>query len=119
MTIAQRIVAEGKIIGNKALFSGTIYELRGNGEWRRVKDQKRAFVAFCRAEREADREARRQRNAAVLDRHLAAQVDASFEVTATPLTQERQKPSHLSVTRSPAALADFLLAVERRRRHAS
>lgn len=104
MTIRQRIEAgEAQIIGKRARLDDAIYELRSNGDWRRVKNQSVASREFSRAVRTEAYNAR-----------LRAEVEARAVVTAVPLTKERQKPT-LSVTGSPAKLRDFLQWAERQR----
>jgi Mrr N-terminal domain len=47
LTVGQRIESgSGEVVGKLALLEGVIYEKRGNGEWRRVKDQTRGRRKF-------------------------------------------------------------------------
>jgi Mrr N-terminal domain len=47
LTIRERIESgRGRVVGKLALLDGVIYEKRGNGEWRRVKDQARGRSKF-------------------------------------------------------------------------
>ncbi|HEY2159391.1 MAG TPA: hypothetical protein VGH33_27445, partial [Isosphaeraceae bacterium] len=51
LTIGERIESgRGRVAGRLALLGGVIYERRGSGEWRRVKDQARGRTKFNEAD---------------------------------------------------------------------
>jgi hypothetical protein len=70
LTVAERIESgRGLVVGDLAMLLDVVYERRGNGEWRRVKDQargRRKFDVSNRKRRRGEWPSRKQVQGALL-----------------------------------------------------
>lgn len=118
MTISERINGgEAAIIGKLARLDGVAYERRGNGDWRKSKDQAKTLGKIAKGERIAREQARKLEGEA---RAMARAQEAlkAREVSALSVSRplaERQHPDY-RVAGNPGRVADFVAWAARHRK---